>query len=275
MTSFGVRGVSCGIAVAIAALSLADPSAADAQRRTRRAPSGETAESASGDPQLDAEARGLFVAGREAFDAGRYDNALDYFTRAYALSGRSGLLFNIASTAERLRRDEEALRAYEAYLEAMPDAPNRDYTHSRIMFLRDQIRDSQARPASVVTPSPPAIEAAPAERRTPAPAAATARTPQLEVLDDIGLGDGQRERDDVLALQAPVAPGAAGLGTEQRRGGDVTQEWWFWTLVGVAVVGAGAGITAGVVASQSGGSPSAPVQGDFGPGGVIVALEGN
>lgn len=269
MTSFGVRGVSCGIAVAIAALSLADPSPADAQRRTRRAPSGE---STSGDRQVDAEARGLFVAGREAFDAGRYDNALDYFTRAYALSGRSGLLFNIASTAERLRRDDEALRAYEAYLEAMPDAPNREYTQSRIVFLRDQIRESEARPASVVTPAPAPIEAAPSEPSTPAPAT-TERTPQLEVLDEIGLGE-QPQRDDVLALQTPVAPGAAGLGTESRRGGDVTQEWWFWTLIGVAVVGAGAGITAGVVASQSG-SPSAPVQGDFGPGGVIVALEGN
>jgi hypothetical protein len=35
-------------------------------------------------------------------------------------------------------------------------------------------------------------------------------------------------------------------------GGDVTSEWWFWTLIAVLVVGAGVGITAGVVVATSG-----------------------
>ncbi len=43
-------------------------------------------------------------------------------------------------------------------------------------------------------------------------------------------------------IDEPVAP--------RDGGGDVTSEWWFWTLIGVAVVGAGVGVTVGVVSSQ-------------------------
>lgn len=45
-------------------------------------------------------------------------------------------------------------------------------------------------------------------------------------------------------------------------GGNVLEEWWFWTLIGVGVVGAGVGIGAGVAASSGpglGGDPNAHV----------------
>ncbi len=37
---------------------------------------------------------------------------------------------------------------------------------------------------------------------------------------------------------------------QPRGGGDVTAEWWFWTLIGVVVVGAGVGVGVGVAVSQ-------------------------
>lgn len=258
MRSFAIGGLLAAIAFTIAI-----PADADAQRRRARRAAPRTSADAERDPmQLDAEARGLFVAGREAFDAGRYDNALDYFTRAYALSGRPGLLFNIASSAERLRRDEEALRGYQAYLEAMPEAPNREYTEGRIAFLREQLRGESARAPSVHAASvaAPAPSPPPREVARPAPAAVP-RAAAHEPGDD---------------LEPPIAPAALAVGEvraeDRDRGGDVTHEAWFWTLIGIAVVGAGAGITAGVIASQSF-SPDPAAPGDFGPGGVIVALE--
>jgi len=36
-------------------------------------------------------------------------------------------------------------------------------------------------------------------------------------------------------------------------GGSIVEEWWFWTIIGVAVVGAGVGIGVGVATSQGGG----------------------
>ena len=71
----------------------------------------------------DAEARGLFVAGEAAFDAGRFEDALRYFQESYALSPRPGLLFNIGQAADRARFDEVALDAFRRFLASEPAFP--------------------------------------------------------------------------------------------------------------------------------------------------------
>lgn len=91
---------------------------------------------AQADASHDAEARGLFDAATAAFDDGRFDEAFAYFERSHALSGRPQLLFNLASTSERLRRDADAIGYYEQYLAALPAAENRRFVEGRIAFLR-------------------------------------------------------------------------------------------------------------------------------------------
>jgi tetratricopeptide (TPR) repeat protein len=66
----------------------------------------------------DQEARSLFESGRSAFAQGRYEAALSRFQEAYELSGRSALLYNIATTHDRLRHDREAIESFEAFLAA-------------------------------------------------------------------------------------------------------------------------------------------------------------
>src|SRR5690349_4495104 len=78
-------------------------------------------------PSVDDEARSLFDAGRTAYDAGRFESALRYFEDAYNLSHRAALLFNIASSADRLQRNDRALEAYRAYIAAEPEATNREF----------------------------------------------------------------------------------------------------------------------------------------------------
>lgn len=260
MDCFAVRGneirryaaLRIALAIALVGTLLALPSRATAQPVAVAA-----ASTAAGARQrADAQARELFLAGEEAYDQGRYEDARDAFTRAYALSGRPALLFNLGSVSERLRRDEEALRAYEAYLESLPDAPNRGYVESRISFLRAQIDEEERRREELerARAAWEARERAEAER-----ASSTDRAAE--------------ERAETLT--APIEPGARGPrdrgGAEGGSGGgggaEVYEEWWFWTIVGVAVVGAGAGIAAGVAASGSGGGG-----GSFGPGGTVVAL---
>lgn len=134
------------IAVGVLALALA-PSVALAQLE--------------GQAELDSleeEARGLFHAGSAAYDRADYEVALDYFQRAYELSHRPLLLFNIGHTAERAREDARAVEAFEAYLRAAPDAENRPNVEARIARLRRQIAEAGARPPSPAPAPAPADE---------------------------------------------------------------------------------------------------------------------
>ncbi len=94
--------------------------------------------------RVDEEARGLFLAGRAAFSDGRWQEALEHFQHAYELSPRPGLLYNIGQTADRMRNDEIAVDAFERFLQASPDAPNRGAIESRLAVLRHAIAERQA-----------------------------------------------------------------------------------------------------------------------------------
>lgn len=88
----------------------------------------------------DKAARGLFEAGSVAFEEGRYEEALDHFTKAYELSpNRHLLLYNIGSSFDRLRRDREALTNFEKYLQLNPTAQNRAAVEARVKVLRDAV----------------------------------------------------------------------------------------------------------------------------------------
>ncbi|MDB4973091.1 MAG: hypothetical protein JWN48_1432 [Myxococcaceae bacterium] len=119
------------------------------------------AQGSEADLSADAEARLLFDAGRIAFDTGRYSAALDYFERSYALSGRTELLYNLAVASERLRRDQQALEHYEAYLTRAPDSERAELVRSRIAFLR-AARKTTADAPSATTAAP--LHASPPER---------------------------------------------------------------------------------------------------------------
>ncbi len=165
------------------------------------------------DPARDAEAHARFEAGRIAYAAARYEDALADFEDAYALSERPELLYNIAQCHDRLRHDAEAIVALERYLAAVPEATNRVEVETRVAALR-----------------------------------------------------GAEARRQAALLAATSLPNA----DRATSSGGIETEWWFWTLIGVAVVGAGVGIGAGVAASTPSSAP--PIPGDVGPGGVVMAL---
>ncbi|MDQ3032683.1 MAG: tetratricopeptide repeat protein [Myxococcota bacterium] len=208
------------------------------------APAAARAQDARAQAALDAEARSLFEAGRSAFEAGRFEAALARFREAYELSGRPTLLYNVGTAADRLRRDAEALEAFRAYVAALPDAPNRAEVESRIRVLEGAVAEDRERgaPGPTVDADPePAVElTAPAQETASAQPATTFRA---EPRDDRDAGGG----------------------------GSIADEWWFWTILGVVVIGAGVGIGAGVALSDSS-STQAPLPGTMGV--VVVALEG-
>ena len=107
----------------------------------------------------DEEAREVFELGRTAFNEGRFEAALDHFRRSYELSGKPELLFNVGVAADRLRLNQDALRAFESYLEALPDAANRAEVEGRIRVLRRAIiaNPSEAARATPETSEQPII----------------------------------------------------------------------------------------------------------------------
>jgi hypothetical protein len=135
---------------------------AQAQERKRRPhkekpAAAETTDSAATEPKAapkgiepalesprDREARGLFKAGEAAFGDGHFEDAIQYFQRAYDLSHRPILLLNIASAADRVRNDELSLKALEQYLNDVPAADNRAQIEARIAVLREQLASKQA-----------------------------------------------------------------------------------------------------------------------------------
>lgn len=92
----------------------------------------------------DAAAREYFERGRSAFEQADYEGALVYFRHAYRLSGRAALQYNIGVAADRLQREQEALEAFEFYLEETDD-PTRDAeVRGRIEALQQSIAEKEA-----------------------------------------------------------------------------------------------------------------------------------
>jgi tetratricopeptide (TPR) repeat protein len=103
----------------------------------------------------DEEARTLFREGEAAYGDGRFEEALDRFERAYELSQRVALLYNIGLAAMNVGKDHEALEAFRGYLAGDADLPNRAIVEARVATLErriaeqaeeeERLREAQAR----------------------------------------------------------------------------------------------------------------------------------
>lgn len=116
--------------------------------------------------EKDAKAKQLFNAGKLAYEEGHFESALENFRAAYELSGRTALLYNLGKAAERARRDDEALEAYEKYMAGEPDPSTTEYVEQRIAFLREQ----QAKATPLAVPPPEQTNAGPVAATQPGPA---------------------------------------------------------------------------------------------------------
>ena len=183
------------------------------------------APAAAQDPSAEAEARSVFDAGQVAFTSGHYADALGYFKRAHELSHRPALLFNIALCADRLRDDDAAIEAYERYLVEVPLAANRREVNDRLEALHG------------------------ARTRREAAAHAVQPAHVAQAADD---AHDASVSDDGAANDATVD------------GPAVYATWWFWTIVGVVVVGGAVGIGVAVSGDE-------PYQ-TGGLGGVVFTL---
>jgi tetratricopeptide (TPR) repeat protein len=177
----------------------------------------------------DAAAREHFERGRVAFEQADYEAALVYFRHAYRLSQRSELQYNIGVAADRLQREEEALEAFEHYLEETQDAARETEVKERISALRQSLAEREA------------------TERALAEATIRTQTP----IDDGAAHDGARIPTSAIigssALAAVGVAGVAAMSVGLAKNGSCSQEVagrcvsensataWTWVYGGVGV----------------------------------------
>lgn len=121
----------------------------------------------------DEQARTLYLRGDRLYSEGQYEEATAAFQESYELSGRPGLLFNLANAYERLGRLEEALQALQRFA---PEAPEhqRATVNARISTLEERLREQDnARRAS--EQSGEEARDAPTEGPAPAPSSSVGK----------------------------------------------------------------------------------------------------
>lgn len=115
-------------------------------------------------------ARVLYENGSILYEEGAYEGAIVAFQKAYELSGKLELQYNIANCLERLGRWAEARDALNLYRAVAP-VEERDRLLRRLESLEQRIRAAEAAPVptpAVVTPPEPQVtEPAPPVELTP------------------------------------------------------------------------------------------------------------
>jgi tetratricopeptide (TPR) repeat protein len=111
---------------------------------------------------LDTEARQHFEFGRTFYDSGRFQQAAEEFEAAYKLSNRPQLLYNVYVAKRDAGELPKAIEALRAYLDKVPDAPDRVNLKARLESLEAQQQRQDAQEARIA-------EAQAAQQKQPAP----------------------------------------------------------------------------------------------------------
>jgi hypothetical protein len=236
------------------------------------------------DARASATARALFHEGVTCADARDWTCAADRFGRARAVRPSPVILDNHGIALDHLGRLVEASEAYRGVLRD-PSASDELRTHATraIALIAPRIgsvtvmatgpidgvsfsMDGQAFDTSllgVAVPSDPGAHRLEARR---AETVVASRSVELAVGGNARLDlaipapePGQAVSIEA-AMNATIGSDVTTRGPEGVLGSDtdvasashheVYEEWWFWTVIGIVVVGAGAGVTAAVVTSN-------------------------
>jgi len=179
----------------------------------------------------DERARQKFSTAQRAYKAGDFEFALAAYSEAYELKPHPGFLFNIAQCHRHLGHYERAEFFYRQYLSLA------SLTSADSKLVRSLISEVEMRRAERERGQPNDIQdGRSGEPPVLAPSHETAPVArgQLEI-------PAQTVELNQVAAQAartsPVPVSGATHGSQQ-----LTKQWWFWTGIGVLVVGVGSSI---------------------------------
>jgi hypothetical protein len=216
---------------------------------------------AQADEDPAARARELFTQGVSAAGEHHYVDAAALFRQALALRDAPTIRYNLASTLFEEQQYTEAHELASALL-AQADLPEAVRTPTEA--LEAQIASAAAMVTFVV---PPTLTAEVQVDDVPIanPSAATALAPGHHVARAVANGSTVSEQAfDVMAAERRSVTLEAQASATPSGPHDITDEWWFWAIVGggaAVVIGVSIGI--GVAVDQGNHSP---VSGNFNPG---------
>ncbi len=192
------------------------------------------------------EAKRRKAAAQLAYDEGTkyyslrdFPKAIENYRKAYELSPNPAFLYNIAQSYRLSRGYDDALFFYKSFLRNAPDAENRAEVEKRIAEMQlavDQQNATAKPPNEVVAPDgskPPAPEPPPDSP----PREPRARIPAPDAVPD-------------QASNGNDSATGNGRSSDRPASRPIYKKWWFWTGVGVVVVGA----TVAVIATSGGDS---------------------
>ncbi len=104
--------------------------------------------SAQADPDARAQAAAHVRQGQAFFQHGDFDRALAEYQTALDLSAEPSLIFNIALCHDRANRPEEALRAFQRYLELAPNGSVADEARGDVARLTPIVEQRAANRAA-------------------------------------------------------------------------------------------------------------------------------
>jgi tetratricopeptide (TPR) repeat protein len=169
-------------------------------------------------PRAIAEVDGREMRAREAFAAGRYQEALDGFVKLYAEKLHPNYLRNIGRCYQNLGDPDKAISSFREYLRKAK-AVGRDERMEVEGYIKEMEEMKRQREAAAVAPPPttapppgPIVTTAPVEPVAPPPVSLTLTQPPSTT---------------------PATPEET----------PAYKKWWFWTVIGGVVLG-GLGIAA-------------------------------
>ena len=236
------------VAAIVTALSLlAVPRAAQAGPDALPGVADEPDDETKDDPQLE-RAMKAYELGQAAYNAANYEEALGHFQEAASLYGSPDFQYNIGLCYEKLDKPEEAIRAFETYLRAKPDANDRAQVEDRIERQRERLTNPGKSAPPTDEPKDDTTAPAPAKNGRPlviAGAALLGVGALFGLAGGIGFGVvAKRRSDDLDAVQSGGNPNDVTFAEAQELESEGKR---FETgQIATAAVGAAIGIT-GVV----------------------------
>jgi tetratricopeptide (TPR) repeat protein len=182
------------------------------------------------------EAKAAFAKGREYYMSEKYDEALVELKRAYALQPHPALLRYMGDTYFKLNKARMAIKHYKLYLEAAPQAADKEKVLEKVNKL-EMIVGASDEPESAPTPGP----AAPAQPPQAASPATIPPPPETVTEPEVAPPTGEDQEDPIALAQREAV--AAQLKQEaSSRAPSQTYAIMKWSFLGVGAVALGLGI---------------------------------
>ncbi len=176
----------------------------------------------------DEAARAHFQSGAAYYDSGEYEDAAREFMRAYDMSQRAALFYNIALAYQGMGDLENAVTYLERYLNDVQEIPNRATLERRLENLKLRAEQQQQPQA---TPAPPDPETSKGRSRRQSTQADETPTPATPIL-------AQPAAEAATASQTTEATNRSAQSTAATQGGVPKPALYAWIAGSVGVAAA-------------------------------------